>query len=223
MMKQKMLTESKSDMEVDEEMQCAKESKGFVVLSNLEINEAKNIESLERVLKTINDDCLNVDTVVLIGDFISKQNSKEMSIENQKMCFDSMIGLIKSNERLCREVRFIIVPGPNDPGTDDLLPQFELPEFFFESAGSSVKHMMFAQNPLRLSYYGKQVVICRYNYFKKMKKTPITLGGDESRNEDESEERTKITQEAQNVGLGVLKQGNLIPFPFIVQPVRLLL
>jgi len=44
----------------------------FVVLSNIEISKHSSFEPLEKVLRTINDQCLNVDTIIFIGDFIDK-------------------------------------------------------------------------------------------------------------------------------------------------------
>ena len=36
-----------------------------------------------------------------------------------------------------------------------------------------MKHVHIASNPLRISFYGKEIVICRQNFFKKLKRNHI--------------------------------------------------
>jgi hypothetical protein len=58
------------------------------------------------------------------------------------------------------------------------MPCLPLAEYLFSGArGTGVnkilKNVTLASNPLRISYYGKEVVIGRYNYYKKLKKNHL--------------------------------------------------
>ena len=73
----------------------------------------------------------------------------------------------------------MIVPGHEDPGSDLLLPQFELPDFFFDALGPKNRAKVhFATNPCRISYYGKTIVVSRTDLLRPMKKNALVLGGD---------------------------------------------
>ena len=60
------------------------------------------------------------------------------------------------------------MPAIEDPGQIKLLPGLPYDEFLFEAL-DKFKHIKLAPNPLRLSFLGKEIVVCRYNYLKKMK------------------------------------------------------
>ena len=59
------------------------------------------------------------------------------------------------------------------------MPCLPLADFFFTggkggtSTNRVLRNVTLATNPLRISFYGKEVVISRYNYFKKLKKNHL--------------------------------------------------
>jgi hypothetical protein len=60
------------------------------------------------------------------------------------------------------------------------MPCFPLADYFISGPRSVtgnnqriIKNITLASNPLRLSFYGKEIVISRYNYFKKLKKNHL--------------------------------------------------
>jgi hypothetical protein len=59
------------------------------------------------------------------------------------------------------------------------MPCLPLADYFFTSSknGSSAQRVLrnvtLATNPLRISFYGKEIVISRFNYFKKLKKNSL--------------------------------------------------
>jgi hypothetical protein len=58
-----------------------------------------------------------------------------------------------------------------------VMPCMPLSEYFlstFKGNGPSrIKNITIGSNPLRISYYGKEIVISRYNYFKKLKRNHL--------------------------------------------------
>lgn len=74
------------------------------------------------------------------------------------------------------------MPSLEDPGQTKLMPCLPLADFFFSGAKSGnlnansrvLKNVTLATNPFRISFYGKEIVVARYNYFKKLKKNHLT-------------------------------------------------
>ena len=54
-----------------------------------------------------------------------------------------------------------------------LMPTIQLSEQMIKSmkgrAPDHIKKIELASNPLRISFRGKEIIFCRYNYFKKLK------------------------------------------------------
>lgn len=70
------------------------------------------------------------------------------------------------------------MPSVDDPGQTKLMPCLKLAEYFltnFKSSGPSrIKNVTLATNPLRISYFGKEIVVSKYNFFKKIKKNQLS-------------------------------------------------
>ena len=68
----------------------------------------------------------------------------------------------------------------NDPGQMKLMPGLSLSEHLFagfKGAGpksSRIANVSLASNPFRISYYGKQIVLSRFNYFENLKYNHLT-------------------------------------------------
>lgn len=77
--------------------------------------------------------------------------------------------------------------------------------------------MTLASNPVRLSYYGKEIVISRYNYFRKLKKNHLVKV--QRAQERQSGYSEKVTDDTFRVAKTIVHQGTLIPLPSIIQPI----
>ena len=95
------------------------------------------------------------------------------------------------------------------------MPCLPLSDYFLSGArGTSVnkilKNVTLACNPLRISYYGKEIVITRYNYFKKLKKNHL------AKIQVQQEKVLNAEQEVSDsfkVAKTIVHQGTLIPLP----------
>lgn len=85
-------------------------------------------------------------------------------------------------------------------------------------------NITFASNPCRISYFGKQIVVCRYNYLKRIKKNRIYLEKD---HEDSKyyDDNGKIEIYAklkfidfEYLANSIICQGNLVPLSYMIQP-----
>ena len=112
--------------------------------------------------------------VVLIGSFISQENTESESFEKFKMYFEQVGQLIRENECLRELTQWILMPSMDDPGIMKIFPNFKLSDFLVHGmkgiGPQRIKKVMLATNPMRISFRGKEIVFCRYNYFKKLKR-----------------------------------------------------
>lgn len=69
-----------------------------------------------------------------------------MDFESIKFAFDKLAESIKQYDRLKNECRFILVPGPNDPCSDQIMPNLPISEYF-TSSFKGIKNVIFACNP----------------------------------------------------------------------------
>ncbi len=73
----------------------------------------------------------------------------------------------------------MFIPSLDDPGQTKLMPCMPLSDFFFTGTRGAtgtnkiLRNVTLASNPVRISFYGKEIVISRFNYFKKLKKNHI--------------------------------------------------
>jgi len=120
--------------------------------------------------------------IVLIGDFLSQRIAEKLPYEAFKTYFDTISQIVKDNDLRCLrdQTQWVFMPSIDDPGQTKLMPCLPLSDFFFTSnrgAGSGanrvLKNVTLASNPFRISFYGKEVVVCRYNYYKKLKKNHL--------------------------------------------------
>jgi hypothetical protein len=63
---------------------------------------------------------------------------------------------------------WIFVPAIEDPGQIKMFPCAPFGEYMVEGL-EKFKKVTLAPNPLRVSFLGKEIVLCRYNYLKKLK------------------------------------------------------
>jgi hypothetical protein len=106
------------------------------------------------------------------------------------------------------------------------MPSFKLSEHLIEGfkgkGPNRIKKIMLASNPMRMSFRGKEMVFCRYNYFKKIKRNHLEkfqLCQDKQR-----EQQVQLnpdfeqidTPDSFKVAKTVLHQGSLLPLAPIV-------
>lgn len=93
------------------------------------------------------------------------------------------------------------------------MPSFKLADFLVSGikGPKKIQNVILGTNPMRISFRGKEIVICRYDYFKKIKKNHIPRLA-EKQGDSQKPDSFKIVKT-------VLHQGSLMPLSPIVQPV----
>ena len=103
--------------------------------------------------------------------------------------------------------RFVFVPGPNDPGSANLLPRPDLPKFFTQKMRDRVPSATFASNPCRIRFFTQEIVIFREEILHKMRRHAVMpLAGDDT---------TQVTEHLVKTLCG---QAHLCPLPLAARP-----
>lgn len=112
----------------------------------------------------------------MIGDFKSPESQGTDVYESQRSNFDHLGSIIRKYELLRDHTQWILMPSSTDTGIMQVLPSFKLSDFFidaFRGKTQRIKKVVAASNPMKISFRGKEMVFCRYNYFRKIKKNHI--------------------------------------------------
>jgi hypothetical protein len=94
--------------------------------------------------------------------------------------FEQIGTIVRENELLCLRdsTQWIVMPSLEDPGMIKVMPSFKLSDSLLSrmkgNGPGSIKKLMFGTNPMRISFRGKEVVFCRYDYLKKLKKNHLS-------------------------------------------------
>ena len=166
----------------------------LVVLSNVHLDKPQVMEKL----RTLFTGFANANPVyVLMGNFMSSGSSAKELIGY----FDELTNLICEIEGLAQEGRFIFIPGPQDPGLNDILPRPPLPKYCTQSLSQKVQHATFATNPCRIRYFSKEVVLYRNNVTFQLQRSALLPP------------RESGSTSVQHAVKTLLDQGHLCPFP----------
>ena len=118
--------------------------------------------------------------IVILGNFISAENNETQSLDKLKLHFDNILNIIDKCQLQCLRdfTHWIFIPSLNDPGICKVFPSFKLSESLFKGfkgkgQKSGIKNYTLGTNPMRISFRGKEIVLMRYNYFKKLKRNHL--------------------------------------------------
>jgi hypothetical protein len=146
-----------------------------VVISQVNIDQVRHLADLKTLFEGL--DNMRPEVIVLMGSFISQENTETNSLEKFKNFFEYFGQLVKDYECLRDLTQWILIPSMDDPGILKIFPNFKLSEYLtnaFRGLGAQrIKKVMVATNPMRISFRGKEIVFCRYNYFKKLKRNHL--------------------------------------------------
>ena len=138
----------------------------FIILSDVHLNDIRVLSKLEELFRGFeNFDPLPV--FVLMGNFSSRYPSSSAKVSvNDTISgyFNELATIIIKFPNIAKEGRFVIIPGPHDPGLGAILPRPPIPSIFTSSLRNKVKHVHFASNPCRVRYFSKEFVLENLTY-----------------------------------------------------------
>jgi hypothetical protein len=136
-----------------------------------------NVGYLKTLLMGLEE--MRPEVIVFIGSFVSQENTESESVENFKMYFEQIGTIVRENELVCiRDLsQWVLMPSLEDPGIIKVMPSFKLSDCLFSGMKGNgpgrIKKVIQGTNPMRMSFKGKEIVFCRYDYLKKLKKNHL--------------------------------------------------
>lgn len=116
----------------------------IIVLSNVHLDDARILEMLDIIFSGY--DLFDEITFVLMGDFSSEPVSNPYKFQ---ILFKKLLGVIESHPNLKENARWILIPGPRDPGLGQFMPRQKLPEIL-TSCLEVLPHFKSKSNPTRV-------------------------------------------------------------------------
>lgn len=143
---------------------------------------------------------------VLMGNFLSATQTSGVSrqADELKDHLGQLAEMIAEYPELCSKSRFVIVPGPQDPGFPVVFPRPALSEYVTKDFRKKVPNAFFASNPCRIQYCTQEIVVFREDIVTKICRNCVYFP--ESGDIPSHFSRT------------ILSQGHLAPLPLHVIP-----
>lgn len=190
-----------------EEMERNSIDTTFIIMSDLQLDRPNVIEKLQQVFEGY-EQISPAPLFILMGSFVTKSSRAPNGRDVTSSAFTALADAICSCPNLAQNAKFLLVPGPEDPGCGVALPRRAIPEEYTKELRRRVKHVSFASNPSRVRFYTQEIVLFREDLIKKMQRhcvLPPTLAGAV----DVSEQLVQT----------IIEQAHLCPLPMQVKPI----
>ena len=156
------------------EEEAASTSDMFVVLSDVWLDRESTFARLRTVFEGFDSLDAIPSMFVLMGDFSSQPfGPTRFGFGDYAKGFDKLAELVREFPRLRQEARWVIVPGPGDPGVSSALPRPPLMPSLTESLREALPRATFASNPARVRYRSQDLVFMREDLQSRMRRNCI--------------------------------------------------
>eukprot|EP00916_Digyalum_oweni_P003464 GHVL01006276.1.p1 GENE.GHVL01006276.1~~GHVL01006276.1.p1 ORF type:complete len:332 (+),score=85.69 GHVL01006276.1:344-1339(+) len=189
----------------------------WVAISDVHLDNNNVVDRLRAMFITYTQSGAPPIGFILMGDFISKKftHSAEM-VNRYRENFENFADLLEEFPVVSSSCRFILIPGPNDPGAD-ILPKRNLPAFLTNNIEERFPNVTLASNPCRIRYFDKEVVICRQNLLANLRKSAVFSYSEQDDDQEESNKgRLRSCMEMVRT---IMEQAHLCPLPSGMRPV----
>ena len=127
-----------------------------------------------------------------MGDFSSKPfGPTHFGFVEYSKGFDKLAELVREFPRLRQEARWVIVPGPGDPGVTSALPRPPLMPSLTNALRDALPRVTFTSNPARVRYRSQDLVFLREDLQSRMRRNCILPPADI---EDTPADRAKMVE-----------------------------
>lgn len=175
----------------------------LVFLSDVHLDEPKVTEKLTTLFTGYSESPPTA--FVFMGNFSSTPYGPQRS-QRLKSSFKSLGDLIRQYPSLIEKSQFLFVPGPNDLGQANILPNPGVPPVLVSELTSRVPTAQFCSNPLRIQFCTREIVVCREDLMNKLCRHCVRFPSEST---DLSNHFTKT----------ILSQAHLSPLPLHARPI----
>jgi len=185
------------------------ENAEFLILSEVYLDKPKVLEKLHTLFVEYEN---NPPTcIVLMGNFSSNQSSYAENISQLKLACSKFADMVSSFPNISQHCKFILIPGTSDPGGTivNILPLPPLPSIIVQPIKEKLKNVHFGSNPLRIRYYGQDIVLFREDLVNRMRRHCV----------HDPVNQENITEVTQHLVKTLLEQSHLCPMPPHIRPI----
>eukprot|EP01080_Neovahlkampfia_damariscottae_P002763 gene2763-4171_t len=157
---------SKMNVEIDEMEVENQDEDSIVFISDVHLNHPIIFDKLTKLFDGYKEDPPLM--FVFMGNFIDELfdiSMKSSYISN----FMSLASLIRQFPSIHKNSKFLFVPGPNDPGFNNILPALPISNYFVKGFLEKIPKAEFASNPCKIQFKSKEIIIFRANLLHKMR------------------------------------------------------
>lgn len=104
---------------------------------------------------------------VICGNFLSFPPNVT-SAQKLKEGFKRLSDVVNAFPPIVKDSKFVLIPGPYDPGAPRILPRPPLPGFVVEDFVKTIPGTILATNPCRIQYCTKEIVVFREDILHKL-------------------------------------------------------
>lgn len=193
---------------------------GFIVLSDVWLDELSTIVALKRLFEGYNNafNEFRPLTFILCGNFSSQPISTSRMVKEYEENFNRLADVISEYPLIAEHSTFVFVPGPTDPwtsGINTLLPRGRIPKPFTRTFEARIPRSHFTSNPCRIRYFSQEIVICRDDSMSRILRNSVKVKEDVEQNDTEDVDVLLKKYLVQTI----IDQAHLSPFTMSTRPV----
>ncbi|KAA0202584.1 hypothetical protein HAZT_HAZT008964, partial [Hyalella azteca] len=137
----------------------------FVILSDVWLDKIAVVTKLQELLQGYSN--FHPTAFILCGNFLSESHTADQVLQ-LRQALTNLGETIAQFPELVARSRFILVPGPTDPGPCSVYPRPALPKFLTEGLRQKVPNVELMTNPCRILYCTQEMVVFREDVMTKI-------------------------------------------------------
>ncbi|KAL7676585.1 hypothetical protein ACOME3_002834 [Neoechinorhynchus agilis] len=180
----------------------------IMFFSDVRVDQSEVMAKLDAMLQKCSTDQTTIPAVlILIGDFIDPNLKRSDRLKAFKDATDKLWDVLVKHEKIYRECKIILIPGPNDPGPPaNLYPRFPhstIPSLESHHAidGCNGSKLILHSNPLWLTFFTRTIVVFRYELTEAMIRNSL------------HKPKSEKSELYRDVVRTMLSQSHLLPLP----------
>ncbi|KAH7476908.1 DNA polymerase epsilon subunit 2 [Phytophthora ramorum] len=199
----------------------------FIVLSDVHLDDPQVMSKLDELFQGL--DSVQPTLFILMGDFMSTSiggGAGSNSLQDLREYLEDLGNLILKYPGIAENSRFVLVPGPNDPGSSRAFPRHPLPDLCTRELVRKVPNVMCSTNPCRIRYYTQDIVIFRDDLQQKMQRhailPPMPSEHEEAAMDESDEAGQSVSQTdiSKHLAKTLIDQAHLCPLPLMANPIN---
>ncbi|XP_046601279.1 DNA polymerase epsilon subunit 2 [Neodiprion virginianus] len=147
----------------------------IVFISELWVDDQIVLEKLKLMLEEFSN--FPPVAFVICGNFLSFPPNVTSS-QKLKEGFKRLADIIAGYPEIVQNSKFVLIPGPHDPGAPRIFPRAPIPGYVVEDFIKAIPKTVLATNPCRIQYCTKEIVVFREDILTKLCRNTLYLPDD---------------------------------------------